>query len=35
MRVAWVNRFGQTRERLPGEPSAELKTLAELPALIV
>ena len=34
MRVAWVNRFGQTRERLPGGPSAELKTLAELPAWI-
>lgn len=34
MKVAWVNRFGQTRERLPGEPSVELKTLAELPALI-
>ncbi len=35
MRVAWVNRFGQTRERLPGEPSAELKTLAELPGLVI
>jgi 2-haloacid dehalogenase len=34
MKVAWVNRFGQARERLPGDPSVELKTLAELPALI-
>ncbi len=34
MQVAWVNRFGQKRERLPGRAQAELKTLAELPALI-
>jgi len=32
--VAWVNRFGQRRERLPGAPKAEIKTLAELPALL-
>ncbi len=32
--VAWINRFGQRRERLPGEIAAELKTLDELPALL-
>lgn len=34
MKVVWINRFGQTRERLPGEPEVELKTLAELPEII-
>jgi 2-haloacid dehalogenase len=34
-RVAWVNRFAQTRERLPGSPDAELRTLAELPGLVL
>lgn len=33
-RVAWVNRFGQKPERLPGTPDAELRSLAELPALL-
>jgi 2-haloacid dehalogenase len=33
-RVAWVNRFGQRRERLPATPDAELKTLDELPPLL-
>ena len=33
-RVAWVNRFGQRPERLPGVADAELATLAELPALL-
>ncbi len=33
-RVAWINRFGQRRERLSFEPDAELKTLRELPALL-
>ena len=32
-RVVWVNRFGQTAERLPGEPAAEIETLEALPAL--
>ncbi len=32
--VAWVNRFGQARERLPQPPKAEIKTLRELPALL-
>ena len=35
MRVVWCNRYGQRRERLPGAPDREIKTLAELPALIV
>lgn len=33
-RVAWMNRFGQTPERLPGKPSAVIKSLDELPALL-
>lgn len=33
-KVAWVNRFGQRRDRLSVQPQAELKTLAELPALL-
>lgn len=33
-RVAWINRFGQRRERLPDAPDAELKTLSELPPLL-
>lgn len=33
-RVAWINRFGQPPERLPGRPDAELKDLAGLPALL-
>ncbi len=34
MRVVWCNRYGQRRERLPGSPDFEIKTLAELPALL-
>jgi 2-haloacid dehalogenase len=34
MRVAWCNRYGQRRERLPGKPDFEITTLAELPTLI-
>jgi 2-haloacid dehalogenase len=34
MRVVWCNRFGQRRERLPGEPDREIRSLAELPALV-
>lgn len=34
-KVAWVNRFGQARERLPGSADAELATLSELPALFL
>lgn len=33
-RVAWINRFGQRPERLPGAADAELRTLADLPALL-
>ena len=33
-RVAWVNRFGQRAERLPGPAAAELTTLSELPPLL-
>jgi 2-haloacid dehalogenase len=34
MKVIWCNRYGQRRERLPGNPNDEIKSLAELPALI-
>jgi 2-haloacid dehalogenase len=34
MRVVWCNRYGQQPERLPGRPDHEIKTLAELPALV-
>jgi len=34
MRVVWCNRYGQRRERLPGKPDREVKSLAELPALV-
>lgn len=33
-RVAWMNRFGQTPERLPGKPSAVIDSLTPLPALL-
>lgn len=32
--VAWINRFGQPAENLPGAPDAELKNLAALPGLL-
>jgi len=34
MQVVWCNRYGQRRERLPGAPDREIKTLAALPALV-
>jgi 2-haloacid dehalogenase len=34
MRVAWCNRYGQKRERLPGSPDHEMRSLAELPPLV-
>jgi len=34
MRVLWCNRYGQRRERLPGAPDHEVRSLAELPALL-
>ena len=33
-KVAWVNRFGQSAERLPGRPDVEIKNLLELPELL-
>ena len=33
--VAWVNRFGQSPERLPGRPDAEIRSLVELPPLLI
>ena len=34
MRVVWCNRYGQRRERLPGAPDREIRSLAELPPLL-
>lgn len=34
MRVVWCNRYGQRRERLPGSPDHEVRSLSELPALL-
>lgn len=34
MQVVWCNRYGQPRERLPGAPDREIKSLAALPDLI-
>ena len=34
MRVVWCNRYGQRHERLPGHPDREIRSLAELPALL-
>ena len=34
MQVVWCNRYGQRAERLPGAPDREVKSLAELPALV-
>ncbi|HYB10601.1 MAG TPA: haloacid dehalogenase type II [Alphaproteobacteria bacterium] len=33
-KVVWCNRYGQRVERLPGSPNFEVKSLAELPALL-
>lgn len=32
--VVWINRFGQARERLPGAPDVELRSLAPLPEVV-
>ena len=32
--VAWVNRFGKERERIPAAPAAIIKDLSELPPLL-
>jgi 2-haloacid dehalogenase len=34
-KVAWINRFGQSPERLPDKPDIEIQSLSELPALLV
>ena len=34
MKVVWCNRYGQRRERLPGSPDSEVKSLSELPAIV-
>jgi 2-haloacid dehalogenase len=34
MRVLWCNRYAQRRERLPGKPDGEIRSLAELPPLL-
>jgi 2-haloacid dehalogenase len=34
MRVVWCNRSGQPPENLPGTPDREIRSLAELPALL-
>lgn len=34
MRVVRCNRYGQRRERLPGAPDHEVRSLPELPALL-
>lgn len=34
LRVVWCNRYGQRRERLPGMPDREIRTLAELPEIV-
>ncbi len=33
-RVIWINRFGQAKERLPGEPDAEIADLSAVPDLL-
>ena len=34
LRVAWINRFSQRRERLPFTPDVELASLRELPSVL-
>lgn len=34
MRVVWCNRYGQRRERLPGLPDREVRSLDALPAIL-
>jgi 2-haloacid dehalogenase len=35
MCVVWCNRRAERRERLPGNPDHEIRSLAELPALVI
>lgn len=34
LRAVWCNRYGQRPERLPGKPEREIRSLADLPALV-
>lgn len=34
LRTVWCNRYGQARERLPGAPDREIRSLTELPELL-
>jgi 2-haloacid dehalogenase len=34
MKVVWCNRYGQPKERMPGQPDHEITSLAEFPALV-
>jgi 2-haloacid dehalogenase len=34
MQVVWCNRYSQRRERLPGRPDREVRSLTELPSLV-
>ena len=34
MKVVWCNRYDRRRERLPGRPDHEIRSLSELPALV-
>jgi 2-haloacid dehalogenase len=34
MQVVWCNRYGQSRERLPGSPDRVVFSLEQLPALV-
>lgn len=34
LQVVWCNRYAQRRERLPGLPDHEVRSLAELPSLV-
>jgi 2-haloacid dehalogenase len=35
MQVVWCNRYGQQPERLPGKPDRSVRSLAELPRLVI
>ena len=35
LKVVWCNRYAQRPERLPGNPDREIRTLSELPPLVV
>ena len=34
MRVVWINRYGQRRERLTADPDIEVSSMADLPAIV-